>query len=217
MKPTVSVVIPCKDRPEQLLRALASVREQTVLPDEVIVVDDGSEPPLALDSVGTIPFKLIRQVNRGPSAARNRGIQEASGDWIALLDSDDTWLSDKLETQLELISRYEVAGFCVCDMVVHGRSTAEFPFAPGNGAPDGLIDDALERLLPGCYIHTSGVMFRKDLFTAVGGFDESLWYCEDRDLWLRLAATTSVVATTRRLSQYFRQGESLSVHEHSTV
>lgn len=217
MKPRVSVVIPCKDRPEQLLRALASVRAQTVLPDEVIVVDDGSEPPLALDSVGTIPLKLIRQINQGPAAARNRGIREASGDWIALLDSDDTWLSEKLETQLELISRYEAAGFCVCDMVAHGRSTPEFPLAPRDGAPDGLIDDALERLLPGCYIHTSGVMFRKDLFTAVGGFDESLWYCEDRDLWLRLAATTRVVATIRRLSQYFRQAESLSVHEYSTV
>lgn len=217
MKPTVSVVIPCKDRPEQLLRALASVREQTVPPDEVIVVDDGSEPPLALDKVGTIPFKLIRQSNRGPSAARNRGIREASGDWIALLDSDDTWLADKLETQLDLISRYESAGFCVCDMIAHGRSTPEFPFAPHDGAPDGLVDDALERLLPGCYIHTSGVMFRKDVFTAVGGFDESLWYCEDRDLWLRLAAATEVVATTRRLSEYFREGESLSVHEHSAV
>lgn len=217
MKPRVSVVIPCKDRPEQLLRALESVREQTVPPDEVIVVDDGSEQPLALDTVGAIPFKLIRQVNRGPSAARNRGIQEASGDWIALLDSDDTWLADKLETQLELVSRYEEAGFCVCDMVVHGRSTPEFPFAPRDGATDGFVDDALDRLLPGCYIHTSGVMFRKDVFTAVGGFDESLWYCEDRDLWLRLAAATRVVATTRRLSQYYRQADSLSVHEHSTV
>ena len=218
MKPSVSVIIPCKDRPQHLLRALASVREQTILPDEVIVVDDGSEPPLTLDSVGTLPVKLIRQLNSGPSAARNRGIREASGDWIALLDSDDTWLPDKLETQLRLISRYEGAGFCVCDMVVHGRNAdADFPFVPADGAPDGLIPDALERLLPGHYIHTSGVMFRKDVFTAVGGFDEGLWYCEDRDLWLRLAATTEVVATTRRLSEYFREGESLSIHENSTV
>jgi glycosyltransferase involved in cell wall biosynthesis len=218
MKPSVSVIIPCKDRPQHLMRALASVREQTVLPGEVIVVDDGSEPPLMLDSGGAVPVKLIRQRNSGPSAARNRGIQEASGDWIALLDSDDTWLPDKLETQLRLIARYEGAGFCVCDMVVHGRpAVVEFPFVPPDGAPDGLIEDALERLLPGHYIHTSGVMFRKDVFTAVGRFDESLWYCEDRDLWLRLAAATEVVATTRRLSEYYREGESLSVHENTTV
>lgn len=217
MKPRVSVVIPCKGRPQQLLRALASVCEQTILPDEVIVVDDGSEPPLVLDPCEIIPIKLIRQSNRGPSAARNRGIREASGDWIALLDSDDTWRADKLETQLALISRHESAGFCVCDMVTHGRSAVEFPFAPADGSPDGVIEDALERLLPGRYIHTSGVMFRKDVFTAVGGFDESLWYCEDRDLWLRLAAATEVVATTRRLSEYFREGESLSVHEYSAV
>jgi hypothetical protein len=118
---------------------------------------------------------------------------------------------------LNLIARYESAGFCVCDMIVHGSLVAEFPFAMASGASDGLIPDAMERLLPGRYIHTSGVMFRKDVFTAVGGFDENLWYCEDRDLWLRLAAATDVVATTRRLSVYFREGESLSVNENSTI
>jgi glycosyltransferase involved in cell wall biosynthesis len=218
MNPSVSVVIPCKDRPERLLRALASVRQQTVLPDEVIVVDDGSQPPLTLDSaMGSLAVRLIRQSNRGPAAARNRGIQEATGEWIALLDSDDTWLADKLETQLELISRHSSAGFCACDMVTHGRTAPVYPFVPAGGKDSGLITDALERLLPGCYIHTSGVMFRKDVFLAVGGFDESLWYCEDRDLWLRLAAATPLVATTRRLSEYFREGESLSVHENSTI
>ena len=217
MRPTVSVVIPYKDRPAQLRRALDSVCAQTLLPDEVIVVDDGSRIPLVLEEAFAVPVRVIRQENLGPAAARNRGIQEATGLWIALLDSDDAWFRDKLETQLNLISEHADAGFCVCDNRTRGRQPIDFPFAPANGSTEGVIPDAFERLLPGRYIHTSGVMFRKEVFESVGGFDERLWYCEDRDLWLRLAAATTVVATTRCLSEYFREGESLSQHEDTAL
>jgi glycosyltransferase involved in cell wall biosynthesis len=72
MSQKISVVIPCKDRAELLDRALASVSEQTLLPREVIVVDDGSEPPLSLRQSYSVPVKLIRQRNQGPAAARTR-------------------------------------------------------------------------------------------------------------------------------------------------
>jgi hypothetical protein len=89
----------------------------------------------------------------------------------------------------------------------------EFPLAPAAGSNDGLIDDALDRLLPGRFIPTPGVMFRKDVFVKVGGFDEHLWYCEDYDLWLRLAAATKVVATAKCLGACFRERRSLSAQE----
>ena len=217
MKPKVSVVIPCKDRPEKLHRALASVSAQTVLPLEVVVVDDGSEVPLQLPPGGyRMPVRIIRQTNQGPSAARNRGVREAAGGWIALLDSDDTWLPDKLKTQLDLIARHADAGVCACDMLTRGRAGVAFPLVPHDGR-DGVVEDALERLLPGRYIHTSGVMFRKSVFEAVGGFDERLWYCEDRDLWLRLAAATKMVVTTKALTEYFREGDNLSDHENTPL
>ena len=208
--PMVSVVIPCKGRQAQLHRALASVSAQTVRPAEVVVVDDGSEPPLAVADGFAVPVRLVRQTNRGPSAARNRGVREAAGDWIALLDSDDTWMPDKLEVQLRLLARHPEAGFCVADMQTRGRPPIAFPLTPPGGEAEGLVPDALERLLARRYIHTSGVMFRKAVFTAVGGFDEALWYCEDRDLWLRLAAATRVAATSRRLTVFYREDGNLS-------
>jgi glycosyltransferase involved in cell wall biosynthesis len=209
----VSAVMPCKNRPVLRERALESIAAQTVRPDEVVVVDDGSEPPIVVSRSYPIPVKLIRQENRGPAAARNRGVREASGDWIAFLDSDDTWVPEKTEYQLRLLSQYPTAGFCISNMTTHGRPTVEFPLAPAHGVTDGIIDDAIERLLPGRFISTSGVVFRRDLFHQVGGFDESLWYCEDYDLWVRLAAITPVVVTTRSLNDVFREGDNLSDFE----
>ncbi len=210
MRPSVSAIIPCKDRPRLLERALSSIADQTVRPDEVIVVDDGSEPPLSLSPSFPIPLTLIRQENRGPSAARNRAIAAASGEWIAPLDSDDTWSPEKTEYQLDLVGRHVVSEFCVSDMTTHGRPAVEFPLDPGKGVADGLVPDALERLLPGRFISTSGVMFTKAAFERAGTFDERLWFCEDHDMWVRLAAVTAVVATTRRLSDVYREGHNLS-------
>ena len=209
----VSAVIPCKDRPRLLDRALESISRQTVLPDEVILVDDGSEPPISVPTRYPVPLKVVRQDNRGPAAARNRGVAEASGEWIALLDSDDTWVPEKTQYQLRLLSQHPHAGFCISNMTTHGRPAVEFPLAPESGATDGIIRDAVERLLPGRFISSSGVMFRRDVFYRVGGFDERLWFCEDYDLWVRLAAVTPVVATTSCLNDVFREGDNLSDFE----
>jgi glycosyltransferase involved in cell wall biosynthesis len=121
-RPRVSAVIPCKDRPRLLERALSSIADQTVRPSEVIVVDDGSAPPLSPSPPFPIPLTLIRQENRGPAAARNRAIATASGEWIAPLDSDDTWSPDKTEYQLELISRHAAAGFALERLLPRGGS-----------------------------------------------------------------------------------------------
>jgi len=216
MSRSISVVIPCKDRQESLHRALVSVSEQTMLPDEVIVVDDGSEPPLKLSEHYAVPVKVIRQHNQGPAAARNRGVREAEGEWIALLDSDDVWFPEKLAAQWRLIAQHETAGFCVSNMEMHGWPPMEFPLTLASG-DEGLIEDALDRLLPGRFIPTPGVMFRKEVFIKVGGFDERLWYCEDYDLWLRLAAATKVVATAKCLGACFRENKSLSSQEQTPV
>lgn len=209
----VSAVIPCKDRPLLLDRALDSISRQTILPDEIILVDDGSDPAITVSKKYPVPLKIVRQENRGPAAARNRGIAEASGEWIALLDSDDTWVPEKTEYQLRLLSQYPHAGFCISNMTTHGRPAVEFPLAPETGAADGIVRDAVERLLPGRFISSSGIMFKRDVFYRVGGFDEDLWFCEDYHLWVRLAAVTPVVATTTCLNDVFREGGNLSDFE----
>lgn len=102
---TVSVVIPCYNAAPFLRETLDSVLGQTHQPLEVIVVDDGStdESAAIAESYGP-PVRVIRQRNRGESSARNRGIEESQGDWIALLDADDIWKPEKLEQQLRLVT-----------------------------------------------------------------------------------------------------------------
>jgi glycosyltransferase involved in cell wall biosynthesis len=102
--PAVSVVIPCYNTEKYLREAIGSVLAQTALPIEIIVIDDGSTDKSVdiAESFGP-PVRVIRQKHQGESVARNRGIDEAKGDWIAFLDADDIWKANKLESQLKKI------------------------------------------------------------------------------------------------------------------
>ena len=109
----ISVVIPVRDRMKPLARALESVECQTWRPGEVIVVDDGSatDPREALQR--RFPaIRFVRQSPRGVSAARNRGIEIATGSWVAFLDSDDEWAPRKLERQISALRAHN--GYRVC-------------------------------------------------------------------------------------------------------
>lgn len=110
---TVSVVIPCYNAARYLRETLDSAICQTHRPLEVIVVDDGSTDESAeiAESYGP-PVRVLRQPNQGESVARNRGIEEAQGDWIALLDADDIWENVKLERQLEAARTDDIAVHC---------------------------------------------------------------------------------------------------------
>jgi glycosyltransferase involved in cell wall biosynthesis len=99
----ISVVIPAYNAAAFLPRSIASVRAQTLQPVEVIVVDDGSTDDTTAVAAG-LGVRVITRTNSGPSAARNTGIQMASGDWIALLDADDRWSPEKLERQAKCAS-----------------------------------------------------------------------------------------------------------------
>lgn len=106
----ISVIVPCKDREPALARALASIRSQTRLPDEIIVIDDGSEKPLELASAddAATPIRVVRNpVPTGPARARNRGLEAASGRYIFFLDSDDVWLPRYLEGQLANLAAHQ--------------------------------------------------------------------------------------------------------------
>ena len=109
----VSVIIPTFNRFNLISRAIDSVLSQTIKPFEIIVVDDGSS-----DNTSTFiknnykSVKLIKQKNLGVSKARNVGIKNSSGDWIALLDSDDEWKKNKLEVQIKSLSEYDYYSVC---------------------------------------------------------------------------------------------------------
>jgi glycosyltransferase involved in cell wall biosynthesis len=198
----VSVVIPTKDRPEMLRRAVVSVLGQTYAPLELIVVDDGSAEPareaIADLDPGTLERFIVRrhEDNQGGAAARNTGLREACGEYVAFLDDDDRWTPHKLEKQVAALREAgEDAGVCFTgnrqldatgDTIdVHIRRT------------DG---DVAERILYGNYVGTfSGILFRGALVETVGELDERFPAWQDCEYLVRLAQHTEFVAVPEPL------------------
>lgn len=179
----VSVIIPTHNRAEVLGRAIASVLGQTWTDLELIVVDDGSTDATArvLAEFDDPRLTGMHQENKGVSSARNRGIAASSGRLIALLDSDDSWMPDKLEKQVRFMAE---SGFAICQTdeiwIRNGqRVNPRFKHAK----PAGWF---LERSLELCLISPSCVMFTRALWNELGPFDERLPACEDYSLWLRV-------------------------------
>ncbi len=179
----ITVVIPSYNRIQALIRAIESVLAQSSPVDEIIVVDDGSNDDTASQITTQFPqVNYLYQQNSGVSAARNYGIRRAQYRWVALLDSDDTWLPNKvaeiraiqpLHSDFKLFHSDEIwvrNGVRVNAMNKHQKS-------------GGWI---FRQCLPLCVISPSAVVMKRELFDDVGMFDESLPACEDYDLWLRI-------------------------------
>lgn len=183
-KTRVSVIIPTYNRGWTIGEAVDSVLAQDYRDFELIIVDDGStdNTPEVLDAYrGTI--KVFRQENKGVSAARNRGIAEASGRFIAFLDSDDLWLPQKLSRQVEFFNTTPDALICQTEEVWI-RSGVRVNPKKRHQKPSGMI---FEPSLVLCLVSPSAVMIRRSLLEIVGNFDETLPACEDYDLWLRIS------------------------------
>jgi glycosyltransferase involved in cell wall biosynthesis len=181
--PLVSVIIPTYNRAWIVRDAIDSVLGQTYADFELIVVDDGStdRTPQILDAYGD-RLRVIRQANQGVSAARNRGIGDSSGPLIALLDSDDIWLPEKLAVQVDFFKRYPAALICQTEEIWIRNGLRVNP-GKRHRKPSGMI---FERSLELCLVSPSAVMARRELLGEVGLFDENLPACEDYDLWLRV-------------------------------
>lgn len=181
----VSVIIPTHDRLPVLERAITSVLDQTFPVHEVIVVDDGStDGTSAWLAQQPLPVKYITQANHGVSYARNRGIESATGTWIALLDSDDYWHPGKLATQTQALGLQPYSRFCHCDelWIRNGKRVNPKLKHKKQGG------QVFEQCLPLCAISPSAALIHRDVFLDHGLFDESLPACEDYDLWLRVTA-----------------------------
>ena len=180
----VSVIIPVYNRARPVTRAIDSVLKQTRPPLEIIVVDDGStdETPDVLRQYGS-KIKIIRQAHRGVSAARNRGIRSASGQWIALLDSDDEWMPKKLAMAEEFHRRHPEYLIFQSEEIWIRKGKRVNP-KKKHSKYGGWI---FKQSLPLCIVSPSAVIFHRSLPEQVGLFDESFPVCEDYDLWLRVA------------------------------
>jgi len=192
--PDISVIIPTYNRAHTLPRAIESVLAQTHQPCEIIIVNDGSTDETNAVLADYPGLCVIETDNNGVSAARNVGIEKSEGEWIAFLDSDDEWLSDKLEKQWDAICNDDKL-ICHTDeiWIRNGKRVNQMKKHQKFG---GRI---YEKCLPLCVISPSSVMIHKSVFDDVGFFDESLEVCEDYDLWLRICAKYPVLFMDEQL------------------
>ncbi len=181
----VSVIIPVFNRGEQVCRAIESVFEQTCSDYEIIVIDDASadNTQKRLREFKSRIKLITHSENKGVSAARNSGIRVAKGDYIALLDSDDYWLPEKLQVQIDFFDKNPDAVICQPKEIWIRKGKRVNP-AKKHMKPSGDIFIPSLKL---CLVSPSAVMFKKSLLDEVGLFDEEFPVCEDYDLWLRIS------------------------------
>jgi cellulose synthase/poly-beta-1,6-N-acetylglucosamine synthase-like glycosyltransferase len=210
--PAVSVVTPAFNASAFVADTIESVMAQTVPDWELLVVDDGSTDDtvplvrgyMARDS----RIRLLQQSNRGPAAARNHGMREARGEFVAFLDSDDAWDPEYLACQLEVFRRHPETSLVT--------GVARFRGGPRDGEAmrrfetdyrviglrDILADDTAVFIM---------TIFRRTVFEAIGGMDEAQWRSEDYDFWLRAALAGFIFRRNARpLGRYRIRSGSLS-------
>ena len=198
-----SVIIPLFNKAPFVRDMLESVLNQTYPVAEIIIVDDSSTDGgvAAIDDLIGGPVRLIRQANAGPGVARNRGVADATSEWIAFIDADDQWQPNHLATLEEV-----AAAFPRADLVASGFrriSTAHQRPPQDDGKLDAHPLDYFGDNGEDMTIFTSSLATRKSALAAAGGFGAS-FPGEDIDLWLRIALTGEIAATARVTSFYIQ-------------
>lgn len=216
MNPKVSVVIPTYNRANKVGKTIESALAQTVADLEVIVIDDGSsdDTGLVLREAFGDRIRYFAQPNQGASVARNRGIEQARGEWIAFLDSDDLWEKDKLEWQLKALERFQPqCGGCYTDTKFFNYPEPRTLFQLAESSyrhteEMGINADVLRLLVrpggAGMLVCLSSFMIRTDEAKATRGFDRKLLYSQDSEFMFRLAMQTEFCYVNRPLVWFDR-------------
>lgn len=208
--PLVSVIIPNFNYGHYLKSSIESVLNQTYDNIELIVVDDGStDDSVAIAAVYGQELKLIRQSNAGVSAARNSGIAHAKGTYICFLDSDDTWLPEKVELQISRFRLqnvglvYSSINICDKDLIIQNIMQAQYK---GDCLKYFYRHPIRSIILLGC----STAMVHKDVIEKVGGYDVKLNTSADWDYFRRVSEITEVDFVEQPVVNYRRHNTSMS-------
>jgi glycosyltransferase involved in cell wall biosynthesis len=218
--PSVSVVISCHNGEPYLRRTIESVLAQDYPIHEIIAVDDastdGTPDVLAGFADRVTVIRPPGGTNVGVAAARNLGIRHSNGEFLALLDQDDVWHPEKTRRQVEELLRRPEVGLVYSRCVAintDDRVLYQFPCVEPPSGPD-----LAARVLMDCFIPSpSSVMFRRVLFDRVGGFDESLCFCDDHDFLIRLAEITNFALVDEVLIRYRRHNRQSSMESARTM
>jgi len=202
--PTISVIIPTYNAEGTILETIESVQKQTFDDFEIIVINDGSTDQTVelVNSIADERLRIFSYENGGVSVARNRGLSQATGEFIAFLDADDLWSPDKLELQLAALRRHPEAGvaYSWTSYFMNGQEGALFPgksvFFEGNVYTKLLVENFLA--------NGSNPLVYQKAIESVGEFDPVLTIGEDWEFYLRLAARWSFVVVPKH-QIFYRQ------------
>lgn len=211
LHPEVSVIIPTFNSSQFISETINSVLRQDFNNFEIIVIDDGSNdgtPDIVVQYHSLV--RLISQSNAGVCKARNRGISEAKGRFICLMDHDDFWFPSKLARQMQAFQEKPEAGVVYSAFIWwQPTSDSAYPdpasYELTNYPNDIDVDFSgwiYHQFLRDCWMLTSTAMFRAEVFAKCGAFDESLPYSEDWDLWLRISRQYPFIKLRRPTTLY---------------
>lgn len=205
--PKVSIVMPCFNAEQHLFNSMSSVLAQGFTDWELIAIDDGSRDGtlecLRIFEKDDNRIRVLSQPNQGVSAARNAALGSSRGEFVAFLDSDDTWTANFLEKMIDALSASPASVLAYCgwqNLGVDGdRGT---PFIP----PDYEGSEKTRTLLEGCRWPIHACLTRRSAIEAVGGFDPRLKIGEDYLLWMEVAARGRIIRVPNVLAFYHHHG-----------
>jgi GT2 family glycosyltransferase len=201
-RPLVSVIIPTYNRKHLLLETICSVRAQTYQNIEIVVCDDGSTDGTYDEIQSQRDVKLVRTKNLGPASARNAGFKLSKGKLVSFLDSDDLWLSTKLEQQVDVFNTTD-ARFVYSEMYIFGGGTSKaYKYnLRGPAAKSGYVFDELSAEN---FVGAPTPVIDREVFNAIGLFDtrHKFKYVEDWDMWLRIARVCAFHYIKEPLAKY---------------
>jgi glycosyltransferase involved in cell wall biosynthesis len=206
-----SVVIPLYNKEKHIKRAIDSILNQSYQKFEIIVVDDGSEDDgvIKVEEYEDSRIKLIKQSNKGVSAARNIGIKNAKYDYIGFLDADDVWKKDFLKEIYFLIKDYpnKAAYATGYESYLENGSIKKAKYSNTNDKFRGVINNYFKNTLKNSLFSSSSVVIRREIFKDIGYFDESLKLGEDLDMWFRIALKKESAFINKSLATYYRNAD----------
>ncbi len=194
----VSVIIPTYNRKKFLKKAIDSVLTQSFADFELIVVDDGSDDKTKelINTYADDRLVYFYQDNQGVSCARNLGLKQAKGEYIAFLDSDDWWEKDKLKIQVEFLKKNRDIVATHTEEVWYRADKLLNPKLKHRKQSGYIFEQCLQL----CAVSISTAVLRRELFDKVGYFDEELEVCEDYDFWLRVSCQYPIILIPQYLT-----------------
>ncbi len=212
MSDLVSIIIPAYNAAACVARAIDSILAQAYPTVEILVVNDGStDGTRQVCELYGNKIRYFEQENKGVSAARNKGIRMAKGEYLGFLDADDWYLSSKLQEMMPLFGKYPAVGAVTC--AFYEKENYGDKRVPLSGKvffgkqTDGIISLIKELAFQQQVVNTNTILIRKQVLSAVGGFDERFNFGEDLELWIRIGGNCPVAFLDKALCVYNRISE----------